>query len=89
MDTKFDIVEQKHYEKTLGPFGMSEYTLYLKANVKSDEIGYVKVIKTDTPYKLTESLAQSENLKSKLEIQGFADGGEVLFKYSNSAQDIE
>jgi hypothetical protein len=34
-------------------------------------------------------LTQADAKKSSLEISGFSDGGEVLFKYINQAQNIE
>jgi hypothetical protein len=74
-------VEQKHYDKSFDPFGKNEFQLFLKAVVQADDILFVKVKHTKTPYKLTQSLAELEAKNPTLEITGFTEGGEVLFKY--------
>jgi hypothetical protein len=89
IDTTFDIVEQKHYDKNFDPFGVTDYTMFLRAEVEPDKIFYVKMIYTQQPHKLAQSLAQQDAKASSLEITGFAEGGEVLFKYLNPAQEID
>jgi hypothetical protein len=49
----------------------------------------VKVTPTKSAPDKKPSIVQQEDSESKLEIQGFTNQGEALFKYTNKAQGIE
>jgi hypothetical protein len=89
IDTTFDIIEQKHFDKNMDPFGKIDYMLFIKAEVQADEIFYIKVRYTNTPFKLQQSMVQQDSKAPSLEVTGFNEGGEVLFKLLNPAQDID
>ena len=89
VDTVFDIVEQKHFDKNFDPFGKNDFTLFLKADIQADEIFFVKVKFAGAPHKLSQNLVQTDAKSSSLDITGFSEGGEILFKYLNPSQDID
>jgi len=89
MDPVFDIVEMKHFDKNFDPFGKQDFALYIKAEVESQDILLVKVKHDAKPHKLAQNLVQTKGKPASLEISGFSEQGEVLFKYLNPAQDID
>lgn len=88
-DLVFDIVEMKHFDKNFDPFGKQDFALFIKAEVESHDLIYVKVKYDKKPHSLAQNLVQTDSKATSLEISGFSENGEVLFKYQNPAQDID
>jgi hypothetical protein len=71
--------EQAHFNNTYGQ--ISDYELYVYADLKPNEIAFLKIEKTE---KLSEALLQKKPEQgTNLEIKGYNEKGEVLFNYQN------
>ena len=60
--------------------------MYINLPLEPNEVGYIKVVKTAEPHQYIEST--NENKKSKLEINGFTETNEALFKFENFEQSL-
>ena len=76
--------EQIHFNSSHDKF--SDYELIVYAEMQPNEIGYLKIEKSEQP---SQALLQKKSSQdTKLEIEGYNAKGEVMFRYKNKAQNI-
>ena len=81
----FDILEQIHFQKEDQTF--TDYEMFIDHDLEANEVGFIRVSKTDGK----QSLAALANTTSKtlLEISGFTEDNEALFKFTNKEQEFQ
>jgi len=88
----FDIMEQVHFQDGAESGGktFSDYELFFEMDLGANEIGFVKVVKTAKPYdaKAEQHVDGLPGPSSRLEIVGFTETDEVLFKLANKDQNF-
>jgi hypothetical protein len=78
-DVPQDMFEQAHFNNTFGQ--ISDYELYVYADLKPNEVAFIKVQKTDEG---SQALLQKKPQQgTMLDIKGFSEKGEVMFNYKN------
>ena len=85
-DASFDILEQLHFKP--GGIESMSYEMYVDYAVKPNEVAVIKVSKTEKPHVFVPRGSPVTQSKSSLEISGFTEQNEALFKFKNSESNI-
>lgn len=84
IDTQnFDILEQPHYKQGANKNGESEsdFMMFVNLSLLPNEVGFVKVVQTTKEHEVSGEIKKGS---STLEISGFTDLNEALFKYTKA-----
>ena len=83
---EYDILEQSHFKNNkLEPGSLAvDYLMVLDYDLAPNEIAYVKISKSNEPYEFkADSKATARENGAILEITGFTDTNEALFRLTN------
>lgn len=85
VDTReYDILEQTHFKNNLQNVGepFTDYMMFIDYDLEPNEAGYVKITQTDKPYEFEVDKGEMpHNTGTSLEIVGFTENNEALFKF--------
>ena len=82
---EFDILEQNHYNggNNTKATQKVDYEMFVNLPLEANEVSFVKISKASEPYQYVALDEASTKTKSKLEINGFTESNEALFKFEN------
>ena len=75
-----------HWVNDQSSKSFKDYEMFIDMDLEPNEVTAIKIVQTDK--ELEHEPAKKTSLTSFLEIVGFTDNNEVLFKYTNKDQDL-
>lgn len=83
--TEFDILEQQHYlnSKKSQNDTFSDYEMFINHIVGPESVEVFRIVKTDQAFQFPDPTTEGTKSPTTLEIAGFSDSNEALFKYTN------
>lgn len=85
----FDILEQIHFKPGKESADtVSDFEMFVDYPLEANEVGFVRISKAEKPQSLASVQNKNANGPTQLEITGFTENNEALFKFTNKDQDF-
>jgi len=80
-EDNYDIIEQLHFTSNSSNDGATilDYTMFIDVKLEPNEVGFVKIVKTDKPFTFNAESQPVVPSASSMEISGFTEQNEALF----------
>jgi len=86
----YDILEQLHFAGNNSDGATNnDYTMFVDYALDANEVGFIKILKTDKPHSFNPETQTPSNSNTALEISGFTEQNEALFKFTNKQQQLQ
>ena len=87
----FDILEQPHFRNSKEKAGevYSDFMMFVDYDLEPNEVGFLKIMQTEKPHDFNSTKSEMPgNTGTSLEIVGFTDTNEALFKLTDRDSDF-